>query len=343
MKARNFGDVLRFGAIVAAAMPLFASAASGPARVPGSAVAHDSESFVERDRAAAPDLKTPCHFWGAPAEDDPAAQLARAVSFEAKGRMGAARKAYNALVHNWGASAEAAVAQLSVARLYEAGGDFEDAFSEYQYYIERYAGSNAAPGYDWLDVVRSQYSIASALLPKAGRGIFDESPSLVAAMFRHVAENAPDWEKAPDAVFREALAWESDRDWNKAVSAYDKLMAKYPSSALFIDACYRAGECRWRISEKWPNDERALGNALETMRRALRLSSSHPAAPETSERVAALSARATRMAWKRAEFYDRVRKNPEAAAIAYREFLRRYPGAAEAPMVRERLAEIQAK
>ena len=64
-------------------------------------------------------------------------------------------------------------------------------------------------------------------------------------------------------------------------------------------------------------------------------------AAETSRRVTALSARATRMAWERAEFYDRVRKNPDAARLAYAEFLRLYPAAAEAPAVRARLAELQ--
>ena len=343
MNARIFAAAAFAALLAAASAPRPASAAPVSARNPSAgAASDDGNPFVARDRAAAPDLKTPCHLWGAPAEDDPASQLARARAFEARGRKKAARKAYDALVHNWGASAEAPVAQLSVARLREAAGDLEEAFTEYQYYLERYAGSNPAPGYDWLDVVRSQYGIAAALLPKSGRGPFSVSPGLVASMFRHVVQNAPDWEKAPDAALREGLARERDRDWDAAVAAYDRLMAKYPSSAVRVEACYRAGECRWRVSEKWPNDERALGNALETMRRALRLDPSHAMAAETSRRVTALSARATRMAWERAEFYDRVRKNPDAARLAYAEFLRLYPAAAEAPAVRARLAELPA-
>ena len=342
MNARIFAAAAS-AALLAAAAPRTAAAAPSPVRNPSQAASSDDDNpFVERDRAAAPDLKTPCHLWGAPAEDDPASQLARARAFEARGRRKAARKAYDALVHNWGTSAEAPVAQLSVARLREAAGDLEEAFTEYQYYLERYAGSNPAPGYDWLDVVRSQYGIASALLPKSGRGPFSVSPGLVASMFRHVVLNAPDWEKAPEAALQEGHARERDHDWDAAVAAYDRLMAKYPASRVRVEACYRAGECRWRVSEKWPNDERALVNALETMRRALRLDPSHTMAPETSRRVAALSARATRMAWERAEFYDRIRKNPDAARLAYAEFLRLYPAAKEAPAARARLAELEA-
>lgn len=328
-------------AVCAAAFAALRAAAVTPAvHQPGTATGNDSNPYVSRDRAAAPELKTPCHFWGAPAKDTPGEQLERARGIEARGYKGGARKAYDALVHNWGSSAEAPVAQISVARLREADGDLEEAFTEYQYYLEHYAGSNPAPDCGWMDVVRSQFSIASALLPKTGRGPFSESPSLVASMFRHVAANAPDWEHAPEAVLKEGEARERDRDWDGAIAAYDRLMAKYPASPLVVEACYRAGECRWRVSEKWPNDERALVNALETMRRAMRLDPAHEKAAETSTRIAAMSSRATRMAWERAEFYDRVRRNPDAARLAYGEFLRLYPNAAEAPRVRARLEEL---
>ena len=341
MNARIFATAAFCAALAASSLPRQAAAAPTSVRNPSaSAAGGDDNPFVARDRAAAPELKTPCHLWGAPAENDPSSQLRRARAFEEAGRRKAARKAYDALVHNWGASAEAPVAQLSVARLQEAAGNLEEAFSEYQYYLERYAGVNPAPDYGWLDIVRSQYGIAAALLSKCGRGPFDVSPSLVASMFRHVVQNAPDWEKAPLAAISEGRARERDHDWDSAIAAYDRLLAKYPSSDVAVEACYRAGECRWRVSEKWPNDERALVNALETMRRSLRLDPSHPMAAATAERVAALSARASRMAWERAEFYDRIRKNPAAARLAYEEFLRLYPASAEAPAVRARLAAL---
>ena len=39
--------------------------------------------------------------------------------------------------------------------------------------------------------------------------------------------------------------------------------------------------------------------------------------------------------------YDRIRRNPTAAALAYRDFLRRFPDAAEASLARRRIAEIE--
>lgn len=324
--------------LLAAAAPLAAAPVAGR-RAAGSAVDPDNP-FTATDRAAAPELKTPCHLWGAPAEDDPAAQLARAKAFEARGRRSAARKAYDALVHNWGASPEAGEAQLGVARMREAEGDLPEAFQEYQYYLERYASSNPAPGCGYRDVVTAQWSIAAALLPKVGRGPFSESAERVASMFRHVAASAPDWERAPEAALREGEAYEKDRAWQKAVAAYDRLAAKWPTSPHRVRGCYRAGFCRARVSAKNPYDERALNAAIETLRHALRLDPADPEAAEATRVVAELSARASRLGWERAEFYDRIRHDDRAARLAYAEFLRAFPTAPEAARVRERLAEL---
>ena len=79
----------------------------------------------------------------------------------------------------------------------------------------------------------------------------------------------------------------------------------------------------------------------EVVGRALVAAPGSPDAPRATERERELSARQTAQAFERAAFYDRIRGKPEAAAIAYRDFLRRFPDAAEAPRVRARLAEIE--
>ena len=136
-------------ALLALCAALCAAPAARAATRPGSrgaGPAPESGGFQAKDRAAAPDRKEPWHLFGAPAEDTAAAQMARAKRFEAAGRRSAARKAYDSLVHNWGASPEASEAQLSVARLFEEEGDREEAFREYQYWLERYAATCPVPG-----------------------------------------------------------------------------------------------------------------------------------------------------------------------------------------------------
>ena len=279
----------------------------------------------------------------APRENTSAAQFARARRLEAAGRFSAARKAYDALVHNWGASAEAAEAQLSVARLRERAKDFEEAFREYEYYLARYAGAGGAEGVSWSLVVESQRDIALDRLARLQRGgVAAPSSEWVASMFRHVVANAPDSPDAARCVFCEGLAYETDRRWSDAVTAYEKLASRYPRSALVPDAWYRSGACRYEISRRHPNDAKTLANALEVLRLALRTAPGHEAAALTAARIDELQARQTRLAWNHAEFYDRVRGKPDAALLAYRDFLERYPSAPEAAAVRERVAALEA-
>lgn len=323
-----------FAAVAPAAHPPSAGRAS-------SAGADEGSRLTPRDPAAAPDLKTPWHLFGAPAEDAPDAQLARARRFEEAKRWSAAIDAYQALVHNWGASPEASDAQLSLARLLEYSGRHEQAFREYQYWLEHY-GSAGGGEFGYADVVSAQFACANQIRSMVSGSPWSPSHELAAAMFHRVAENAPDGERAAESVFLEAACLELAGADDRAKTVYDRLAAKYPGNPLVPSARYRAAFCRARLSDESPNDERLLVHAIEALRSALAAAPSAPDAPRASEWERELSARRSAQAFERAAFYDRVRRNPAAAALAYRDFLRRHPDAAEAPRARARLAEIEA-
>lgn len=326
-----------------ATLALALAALPAPAAQPGGPVGPGpDDTFTPSDRAAAPDYKTPCYVWGRPAESTPAAQLARARRFERARHFGSARKAYDALVHNWGASPEAAEAQLAVASLRERERDWDDAFREYQYYLERYAQSPAA-GATYAAVVASQYAVANELRAKIGGGPWSPSTEMVASMYRHIVANAPDAAFAPAAVFAEGDCYERSGEWEKAIVAFERLPAKYPSSPLATDALLHAAGCRYRLARRHPNDERTRDHAIEGLRLALRAASGRPEAVEVSAKLDELVAVSTRSAFEKAAFYDRVRHNDGAAAVAYREFLRLHPSSAEAPLARARLAELSAR
>ena len=338
MKRHILPAVLLAACFAAAPAP----AASRPAGARGAGPSPET-SFQSKDRAAAPDHKEPWHLFGAPAEDTAAAQMARAKRFEAEGRRSAARKAYDSLVHNWGASPEAAEAQLAVARLFEADGAREEAFREYQYWIERYAASGSVPGATYESAVAAQFALANALRAELGGGPLSPSAEMVASMYRHVVANAPDAPRAAEAVLSEGACYEQDGAWAKAVNAYERLPTKYPESPLVADARYRAASCRYRLAKRYPNDEATLRNALETLRLAIRTDPSHSGAAEARDRAAELAARQTRMAFDRAEFYDRVRRDRDASVLAYEQFLEHFPNAAESERARARLAQLRAE
>ena len=341
MKSRIAKALALTLALLACAAPHAALGASGPSATHATGN-QDDTAFAPRDRAAAPETKEPWRFFGRPAEKSPAAQLARVHRFEKSKRWSAARKAADALVHNWGASAEASEAQLTVAQIYERELDFESAFQEYQYWIEHYSAGGPERGFSYGLIVASQRAIANEMLSKLQRGgIWAPSPEHVASMFRHVVANAPDDPESPRCILSEGLAYELGHKWVEAVRAYEKVAAKHPSSPLVADAWYRSGACRWELSRKRPNDARELENALEVLRLALRTAPSHPDAATAASRVAVLAARQSRLAWEHAAFYDRVRRNPEAALAAYREFATRNPSAPETPLALARIRELE--
>ena len=254
---------------------------------------------------------------------------------------GAAISAYQALVHNWGSSAEAPGAQLSIGRLLESTGDYEDAFKEYQYYLEHY-GAAGTGEFGYADVVAAQFACANQLRTRISSSPWSPSYNLVSAMFRRVAENAPDGPRAIESVYLQAMSLELGGADADAVPVYERLVVKYPESDLASGARYRAAFCRARLADRMPNDRRTLDHALEALRSAISLAPGSPDAAAAREREQELSARQASQAFERAAFYDRIRDRPEAAAIAYRRFLERFPEAAEAPRARERLAEIEA-
>lgn len=351
-KASDFGVRHRFRASGLAAVWLLAFAVCGTTMAKngvGGARNVDPNADPDallsgKDEAAAPELKEPRWLLGLPEKDTSAEQLAYARQLEKKGKISRARKEFNALVHEWGNSPEAPVAQLGVAALYESGGNFADAFKEYQYFIENYAnGVNVEGSVAYEDIIAQQFAVANMLRSKMNTGWFS-SPSvdLVTSAFRKIVNNAPDWKRAPECMMLEASAFESENKYQDAIVVYDDLVSRYPSSGFRYDALYRSATCRYQVSCKYPRDERTLKNALAALMAAFRENPEHDLAGITSKRIAELSQNLTAMNFEKAQFYDRIRRNPEAALIAYTEFLDTYPAAAEAPEARARIKQLKA-
>lgn len=297
--------------------------------------------FYEKDESAAPDLKEPRVLFGRPAKGTASEQLAYAKKLEQKGQIRKARKAYNALVHSWGYAPEAATAQIGVAALHEMAGNYKEAFREYQYYID-YFGDGGSDGFAYKDVLASQFSVANALRAKMNGGWFSSpGADLVAALFGRIATNAPDWERAPECLMLQASCFEGDKKYLDAIPVYEALAVRYPRSSFSVDALFRAASCRYKTSQRYPRDERTLRNALAAGIKAMRADPGHELAEKTSARIVELSSRLTATNFEKAEFYDRIRKHPQAAIVAYRQFLADFPTAAEAGEARERIQRLE--
>ncbi|MCL1909576.1 MAG: outer membrane protein assembly factor BamD [Kiritimatiellaeota bacterium] len=326
----------------AAAAALAVAAALGSARAQHAAAGGGGQGREERPRyesADAPEFKEKGFIFGRPAKGAPEEQLAHAAALEAAGNIRSAARAYNALVSEWPTSEHARAAQLKVAEMYAKRGRALDAFREYQYFIEKFAGADDA---DFKTAITRQYALANAELARLDKGAFSSSdPDNVADMFRKIIANAPDWEHAAECQFKRGAAYEHKRDWLDAAFAYEALVTRYPDSGLRTDALYRSAFARVKLSDKYPRDERIMKNAIHSLRMAHTYDASHDSAADALKHNNRLTATLTKMNFEKAEFYDKIRKKPEAAIIAYKAFAKEFDGSPEAEKALKRVAELE--
>jgi len=273
--------------------------------------------------------------------DTPAMQLAYARWKEEDFSSRGARRAYNAVVRNWHNAPEAVEAQLGVARMCERTGLLRRAFLEYDYAIRFFAEH-----LDYDVVLEKQFAIANQLRSDLGGGFLmlgggEATADEVIDMFRRIVRNAPAWSRAPECYFMMGLTSEEAGDYDGATRAYEALLTRYPDSDLRETAMFRLAMGRYAISRKNQRDENALRNAITILRFFEREYPSHLEIETVQEFRTELQNILSAMHYQRARYYDRIKKNPSAAIVMYREFLRQFPDATESERVQERIAELE--
>lgn len=296
----------------------------------------DDWVLTDDDAAAAPDRKTPSIFLR-PSEKTPAGQFKHAEALERAGRIRSTRRAYDALVHRWHASPEAFRAQLGVARMREKAGSRLRAFREYQYAVENFSGQ-----FPYEFAVGRQFALANELRAELDKGFLgfgrEAGVEEVVALYRKITRNAPAWERTPECYLMMGLTYESDKSFDEAVSPYEALAARFPAHELVPTAMLRAAYCRYRLSLQSPRDERTLRNALSALAAFRRDYPDHPEIAQATEWFAELRTDLVQLQFAQAVFYDRIRKNPRGAVVAYEEFLRNFHAWKEAA---EQVAEAR--
>ena len=302
----------------------------------------DAKQTSERlqfENANAPDFKEKGGMFGRPKMKTPEEQFVFAEKREQDGSLRSATSAFNALISEWGTSNISQMAQLKVAELYEKRGRYLDSFKEYQYFVEYFS---SAENTHFNDVIAKQFALANSQFSRLEGGFFSApDPEVVADMFGKIISNAPDGEHAAESQFKRGACFENKGDWLDAALAYEKLAARYPDSPLRIDAFYRAALARAKLADKYPRDERIMKNAISGLRIAYRADPEHSSANEVFEAEKRLYDVLSKLNFEKAEFYDKIRKNPAAAIIAYNAFLSEFAGSAEAEKARNRMEQLE--
>lgn len=295
---------------------------------------------------SAPDWKQTGWFHY-PKKRAPDEQLAYARELEARGRFSKACDEYDDLVRAWGYAPEAPVAQMALARLYEERDRKPDAFREYQYALLMFPNAIA-----YEDTVRRQMALLRAMEGELGTGFLGFGASMdaedIAKLYGVVARNAPAGEIAPECLFRmgELYAGEHSKRYDLALEPFETITARHPRSVFAPAAAFGAARARVLLSRKYPRDEKRTRAALQSIDAVL--AGFAQRLPDPDEAVRTLQAwreevsgRLSHAVFQQAEFYDTIRRKPEAAISAYRRFLELHPDAPDAEKARRRLAELE--
>lgn len=253
---------------------------------------------------------------------------------------GLALKSAKRTVNTWPQSDYAPQAQELVAKSYDAKGDPERAFKEYQKLVEKYPMRA-----DYEVVCRQQYDIANQFL--GGKwfklwGAIPYPPSMdrVARMYESIVKNGPFSEVAPEAQLKVGAAREKQKKYNEAVKAYELAADRYyDQPTVAADALFRAGMAYNQQADKADYDQSQAVQAIETLTDFIALYPDDKRVDEAEAVIASLKNERAHGSYQVAKFYEKRRKW-SGALVYYNEVIVLGPESPYAEEARERIESL---
>jgi len=256
---------------------------------------------------------------------------------------GLSLRAAKRTVKTWPLSDYAPQAQELVAKSYDAKGDPQRAFKEYQKLVEKYPMRA-----DYEKVAQQQYLIANQFL--AGKwfklwGLIPYPPSMerVAGMYEKIVRNGPFSEIAPEAQMKVGAAREKQKNFPEAVSAYETAADRYnDNKTIATEALFRAGLAYNEQADKADYDQAQAINAIETLSDFMALYPDDPRVDEAEAVILSLKTERAHGSYQIAKFYEK-RKKWSGAVIYYNEVIVLGPETIYADEARERIVVLNDK
>lgn len=277
-------------------------------------------------------------FWYSVSVKTPDGQLTYARKMDAQGHVRPARKGYEALIREWPATPQAAVAQQSLGELFERTGKYEKAFDEYQYLLTYYSGN--CP---YNDILQREFKLANYLLHN-NRSMFGwllSGTDPIRERFEQIVRNAPRSSLAPEVMLIIGSIRVSEDEREEAIKVYEGLLNRFPTSPQAVSACYLAAQCRYELAVRHGYNESRSREAIAFFKAIQARQPKHPQREQMTKWMNELTALLIEQNYQRAVFYDTRQRNAEAAKAAYRRYVNEFPDSKYAQQVRDRLAELE--
>lgn len=275
------------------------------------------------------------------AASDAKAALQISRDLEAKEDWKSALAGYRTIIRRWPLSSAAGEAQFKMGLMQERMGEFWPAYKSYQDVVQKFAGSQ------YFDLaIERQYNIGNLYLAGEPQRIWKiplfPSMEKTAEIFEAVIKNAPYGKYAPASQFKIGLAQENQKKWSAAISAYNKLLDRYPKSDYADDAQYQIGYAWYKASSEAEYDQSAAEKSIEAFQDfAIRYPNSEKI-NQAKQYIEELTGRRIRGALNIARFYEK-QKNFKAAIIYYSEVVQQNPDSAEGAEAKQKLEMLRSK
>ena len=279
---------------------------------------------------------TPTH--AAPAELVQQAQLAQALA--TSNNLDNAIAKYQRIVKSHPFSKEAADAQFRIAQLLEKKGDYNGSFKAYTTLLKKYPET---PHFE--EAVAEQINIANSYLRGRKIKLFG-IPTFTALeraqeMYETVLLNAPYSKYAALTQFNLGLSLEHQGKTSEAITAYQQLIDKYPTSTICDNALYQIGYVYMSLGMQGNSqDLSALKESQDNFEDFLIQYPNSEKSIQAHDNMDAMMVRECADTLRIARFYD-FSKDYKSSAIYYNEVIQKYPQSSSASVAKARLTELK--
>jgi outer membrane protein assembly factor BamD (BamD/ComL family) len=262
--------------------------------------------------------------------------LTNARDAEARGKDGAAMDGYKKIVSTYPYTKSAPTAQFCIAAGLEKNRKFEKAFDAYQELITTYRQTP-----QFTEALDRQFAIAMQGRTTASKRILGIKIHLsgedVVVMLNKVIASAPQGGHAAEAQFEIARIHEEEKEPDKAIAAYRKVVENYPRSPMAADAQAKIGKTYMAKVEKGNRDRSNIDKAREASEEAILFGN----AGTDLGMKGAIDDASAESSYTTGRFYQKS-GNFKAAMIYYSDVLK-HPGAPHYEEVRERVNEMSSR